>query len=211
MKFQIPQTLEKIASILNCDFIGNADFPVLGMNEIHVVRAGDIVFVDHPKYYERALNSAATVILINKEVDCPVGKSLLISDDPFRDFNILTTYFKPFVCSSVNIDPKAKIGDGTQLQPGIFIGPNVQIISSNHKINNGVMGPILFQEIEFKKVKINKGVDIGASSVILPGTIIGEYTQIGAMSLVNKSIGKCKIAVGNPCREINDIKFISNE
>mgnify|MGYP005675382383 FL=1 len=130
MKFQTPQTLEKISALLNCDFIGNADFPVLGMNEIHVVTAGDIVFVDHPKYYDKALNSAATVILINKEVDCPVGKSLLISDDPFRDFNILTRYFKPFVCSSVNIDPKAKIGEGTQLQPGIFIGPNVQIGSN---------------------------------------------------------------------------------
>jgi UDP-3-O-[3-hydroxymyristoyl] glucosamine N-acyltransferase len=48
------------------------------MNEIHVVEKGDIVFVDHPKY---ALNSAATVILINKKVDCP-GKALLISEDP---------------------------------------------------------------------------------------------------------------------------------
>lgn len=158
MKFQIPQTLEKIASILNCDFIGNADFPVLGMNEIHVVRAGDIVFVDHPKYYEKALNSAATVILINKEVDCPVGKSLLISDDPFRDFNILTRYFKPFVCSSVNIDPKAKIGDGTKLQPGIFIGPNVQI-GSNCFIH--------------ANVTIVSDTDIGDNVVIGSGTVIG--------------------------------------
>ena len=75
MKFQTPQTLEKIAAILNCDFIGNADFPVLGMNEIHVVTAGDIVFVDHPKYYEKALNSAATVVLINKKVDLSITSS----------------------------------------------------------------------------------------------------------------------------------------
>jgi UDP-3-O-[3-hydroxymyristoyl] glucosamine N-acyltransferase len=50
------------------------DFPIYGMNEIHVVEKGDIVFVDHPKYYTKALNSAATVILINKKVDCPEGK-----------------------------------------------------------------------------------------------------------------------------------------
>jgi UDP-3-O-[3-hydroxymyristoyl] glucosamine N-acyltransferase len=56
-----------------------------GMNEIHVVEKGDIVFVDHPKYYTKAF-SAATVILINKKVDCPEGK--LISEDPFSDFKI---------------------------------------------------------------------------------------------------------------------------
>jgi UDP-3-O-[3-hydroxymyristoyl] glucosamine N-acyltransferase len=72
------------------------DFPIYGMNEIHVVEKGDIVFVDHPKYYTKALNSAATVILINKKVDCPEGKALLISEDPFSDFNRLTNHFKPF-------------------------------------------------------------------------------------------------------------------
>ena len=46
------------------------------MNEIHVVEEGDIVFVDHPKYYQKALDSEATTVLINKEVDCPSGKSL---------------------------------------------------------------------------------------------------------------------------------------
>ena len=88
MKFSTPQNIEGIARILNCDYIGDAEFPVLGMNEIHVVASGDIVFVDHPKYYDKALASKATIILINKEVACPEGKSLLISDDPFRDFNI---------------------------------------------------------------------------------------------------------------------------
>ena len=51
MKFTSVQTLSKIANLLECNFIGNDDFPVLGMNEIHVVEKGDIVFVDHPKYY----------------------------------------------------------------------------------------------------------------------------------------------------------------
>ena len=96
MKFPKSYTLKQIAKIINCKYIGVDDFPVLGMNEIHVVEAGDIVFVDHPKYYDKALHSAATIVLINKEVDCPQGKVLLISDDPFRDFNKLTLHFKPF-------------------------------------------------------------------------------------------------------------------
>jgi UDP-3-O-[3-hydroxymyristoyl] glucosamine N-acyltransferase len=95
MKFDKIYILKEIAQIINAKFIGDQNFEVHGMNEIHVVEPGDIVFVDHPKYYDKALQSAATIVLINKEVECPQGKALLISDDPFRDFNKLTNHFNP--------------------------------------------------------------------------------------------------------------------
>ena len=109
MKFPKVYPLKEIAQIINCDFVGDADFPVHGMNEIHVVEPGDIVFVDHPKYYDKALQSAATIVLINKEVECPEGKALLISDDPFRDFNKLTKHFIPFQASNAAISGSVKI------------------------------------------------------------------------------------------------------
>src|SRR6476620_5018395 len=121
MKFPKTYPLKEIASLINASFKGDADFPVQGMNEIHVVEPGDIVFVDHPKYYDKALQSAATIVLINKKVDCPEGKALLISTDPFRDFNVLTRHFKPFVQSNVAISASAKIGKGTIVQPNTFI------------------------------------------------------------------------------------------
>ncbi|SFD08241.1 UDP-3-O-(3-hydroxymyristoyl)glucosamine N-acyltransferase [Algibacter pectinivorans] len=127
MKFPKPYTLKQIADLIDCNFVGNADFQVLGMNEIHVVEPGDIVFVDHPKYYGKALESAATIVLINKEVDCPEGKALLVSDDPFRDFNTLTNHFKPFQASNSAISASAKIGKNTVVQPNCFIGHNVTI------------------------------------------------------------------------------------
>ena len=96
MKFSRTYTLKEVSQIINSEFVGDSDFPVEGLNEIHVVEPGDVVFVDHPKYYDKALESAATVILINKKVDCPEGKALLVSDDPFRDFNNLATHFRPF-------------------------------------------------------------------------------------------------------------------
>lgn len=127
MKFPQPHTLQQIATIIDAKPVGFPDFPVLGMNEIHVVTPGDIVFVDHPKYYDKALESAATIVLINKEVDCPDGKALLISDDPFRDFNKLTNYFKAFAPSSKAISDSAIIGEGTIIQPNTFVGNHVTI------------------------------------------------------------------------------------
>src|SRR5690606_19407781 len=118
---------QEIAEIVNCTYVGADDFPEHGLNEIHVVEADGIVFVDHPKYYDKALQSAATIVLINKDVPCPEGKALLISDDPFRDFNKLTVYFRPFRFSGVSIAESAKIGHGTVIQPNTFIGNHVQI------------------------------------------------------------------------------------
>ncbi len=158
MKFIQPHTLKEIASLIDCEYVGDSSFEVLGMNEFHVVTAGDIVFVDHPKYYDKALSSKATVVLINKKVDCPEGKALLISDDPFRDFNILTTHFKPFQASSKAISESAKIGKGTIIQPNCFIGNNV-VIGQNSLIH--------------ANVSIFDDTIIGDNVVIQSGTVLG--------------------------------------
>ena len=127
MKFKTVQTLQKIATLIDAKFVGDQDFKISGINEIHVVETGDIVFVDHPKYYGKALESAATTILINKEVECPEGKSLLISDDPFRDFNKITKHYNPFISSKESISASAIIGEGSIIQPNVFIGNYVTI------------------------------------------------------------------------------------
>lgn len=127
MKFPKPYTLGEIAQIIKAEIVGDSRFPVLGMNEIHIVAEGDIVFVDHPKYYNKALQSKASVVLINKKIDCPEGKALLLSSDPFRDFNILTQHFTPFQAAHTAIAPTAQIGEGTHIQPNVFIGNHVRI------------------------------------------------------------------------------------
>ena len=198
MKFPQKHTLQQIATIISSTYVGEPDFPVFGMNEIHVVTEGDIVFVDHPKYYDKALNSAATIILINKEVDCPEGKALLISDDPFRDFNKLTQYFKPFEKASSKIADSAQIGKNTIIQPNVFIGNNVKIgdnclIHSNVSIyDNAVIG---------NNVVIHAGAVLGADAFyfknrptgydkLLSGgrVVIDHDVEIGALCTIDKGV-----------------------
>ena len=161
MKFPKPHTLKEVAELIGTTYVGSDDFPVLGMNEIHVVEPGDIVFVDHPKYYDKALQSAATIVLINKEVECPEGKALLISDDPFRDFNKLTNHFKPFQPSNAAIASDAKIGEGTVIQPNAFIGNNVTI-GKNCVIHSNVS--IYDDAVIGDNVTIHAGTVLGASA-----------------------------------------------
>ena len=56
MKFHRTYTLGEISQIIDSEHVGDVDFPILGMNEIHVVEPGDIVFVDHPKYSTKLYN-----------------------------------------------------------------------------------------------------------------------------------------------------------
>ena len=69
MKFPSPVAVKWIATFLDAELIGNKDASATGINEIHKVEEGDIVFVDHPKYYDACLNSAATFIIINKKTE----------------------------------------------------------------------------------------------------------------------------------------------
>ena len=169
MKFPKVYPLKDIAQIINCNFVGDADFPVHGMNEIHVVEPGDIVFVDHPKYYDKALHSEATIILINKEVVCPEGKALLISDDPFRDFNKLTKHFRPFQASNAAISDSAKIGEGTVIQPNCFIGHNVQI-GKNCLI--------------MATAHIAHDCHIGDNAIIVNGVALAGHVTVGNFAII---------------------------
>lgn len=133
-----PTSLKEIASLINSKFIGDENHVITGFNEIHRVENGDVVFVDHPKYYDKALTSAASTIIINKEVDCPKGKALIIHSEPFTAFNILTKHFSPKTYSSQSISNSAKIGLNTTIMPGAFIGNNV-IIGNNCIIHPNVV------------------------------------------------------------------------
>ncbi|MGP1993673.1 UDP-3-O-(3-hydroxymyristoyl)glucosamine N-acyltransferase [Zobellia laminariae] len=198
MKFPKPQSLKTIATLINCEYVGADDFQVLGMNEIHVVQNGDIVFVDHPKYYDKALASKATIVLINKKVDCPEGKALLISDDPFRDFNKLSVHFRPFERATSTVAISAEIGEDTIIQPNAFIGNNVQIgknclihanvcLYDNCVIGNNVIihsGSVLGGDAFYYKNRPE-----GFDKLISCGrVVIEDNVEIGALCTIDKGV-----------------------
>jgi UDP-3-O-[3-hydroxymyristoyl] glucosamine N-acyltransferase len=159
MKLFPPQTLSQIAAIIECEYDGRPDFEITGINEIHKVVSGDLVFVDHPKYYDKALNSAATVVLINKKVPCPEGKALIFSDDPCRDFNRLTRHFSPWEMPQTQKGNDVCVGSDSVIHPSVVMGSRVRI-GDRCVIYPGVV--------------IYNDVNIGNDCIIHANTVIGS-------------------------------------
>jgi UDP-3-O-[3-hydroxymyristoyl] glucosamine N-acyltransferase len=154
-----PATLRSVAALIGAPYTGDDNHLIKGFNEIHRVREGDCVFVDHPKYYDKALRSAASTIIINKEVECPPGKALILHENPFTAFNYLTSHFSPRSYSRQNISSSAVTGENTLIMPGCFIGNNVRIG------NNSVLHP---------NVVVYDNCEIGNNVVIHANTSIGS-------------------------------------
>lgn len=159
MQFPSPVSLQWIATFINAKLVGNTDAQATGINEIHKVENGDLVFVDHPKYYDKCLNSAASFIIINKETNVPDGKSLLIVENPFEAYCKIVNHFRPFEPATKMISDSAVIGEGSFIYPGVFIGHHVSIGKNT---------------IIYPNTSILDHCIIGDNVVIQSGTVIGS-------------------------------------
>lgn len=160
MKFPAPVSAQWIAGLIQAEVSGNNDASATGINEIHRVEAGDLVFVDHPKYYDTCLNSAASFIIINtNEVTIPPGKTILIVAEPFEAYLKIVNHFRPFTAASKNISDTAIVGEGTVIMPNVFIGAHVRIGK------NCVIHP---------NVSLLDYTVIGDNVIVQAGTVIGS-------------------------------------
>jgi len=159
MRFDKPVPLTDIAALINAELIGNTTAMATGINEIHKVEKGDLVFVDHPKYYDTCINSDASFIIINKKADFPPEKALLITDEPFEAYLTLVKHFRPFAPSYKTISDSSYAGEGTHILPGAYIGNHVRIGA------NCIIHP---------NVTIMDYCQIGDNVIIQAGTVIGS-------------------------------------
>lgn len=159
MRFKEPVSLKQIAALINAELLGNKDASATGINELHVVQEGDLAFVDHPKYYDKCVNSAASFIIINKEYPIPDQKALLVVDEPFEAYLKIVDHFKPFQPSMEMRANSASVGEGSVIMPNVYLGNNVSIGKDC---------------IVYPNVSILDDCEIGDNVVIQSGTVIGS-------------------------------------
>ena len=127
MQFENSVEATWLAQFIDAEIIGDVTLLVTGINELNRVQYGDIVFVDHPKYYDKCLQSVASCIIINKKIDCPANKFLLVVNNPFEAYTKLTKHFRPVVLPTKAISDDLIIDKSSIIYPNVTIGNNVII------------------------------------------------------------------------------------
>jgi UDP-3-O-[3-hydroxymyristoyl] glucosamine N-acyltransferase len=187
MRFEQPVPLTTIAQLIGAELAGNMNGLATGINELHKVEPGDLAFVDHPKYYDTCIQSAASFIIINKMTDIPDGKALLIVDEPFEAYLKIVNFYRPFNPSMKMISDTAGIGEGTVIMPGTYIGQHVQIG------RNCILHP---------NVTVLDHCIIGNDVIIQAGTVIGSdafyYNKKTNREIYYKKMTSCgRVLIGD--------------
>lgn len=123
------------------------------------------------------------VILANAKIgnNCNINCNVFIENDVI-------------IGNNVTIKSGVQIWDGVTIEDNVFIGPNVTF--TNDLIPRSKKYPQ-----EFNKTTIKKGASIGANSTILSGIEIGEFSFIGAGSVLTKSTENNSVWYGNPAQK----------
>lgn len=122
------------------------------------------------------------------------------------------------IMSGASIGKNCNIGENAFIETGVTLGNNVKV-KNNVALYTGVtceddvfLGPncvftnvsnprsFIERKHEFKKTVIHKGASIGANATIICGHEIGEYSFVGAGSVVTKTVNPYTMVVGNPAK-----------
>ncbi|MCL4125077.1 UNVERIFIED_CONTAM: hypothetical protein GTU68_016588 [Idotea baltica] len=115
--------------------------------------------------------------------NCSFGQNVVVSPDVVLGNN-------------VKVQNNVSIYTGVICEDDVFLGPSM--------VFTNVINPrsAIIRRDEYKKTLVKKGASIGANATIVCGNSIGEFSLIGAGSVVTKEIPAYALVVGNPSKQI---------
>lgn len=116
--------------------------------------------------------------------DAAIGSNCNICANCFVENDVI-------IGDNVTVKSGVQLWDGLRVEDDVFIGPNVTF--TNDLFPRSKQYPA-----SFEKTVLKKGCSVGANSTIIAGNTIGEYSMIGAGSVVTKDVPGYTLWYGNP-------------
>jgi acetyltransferase-like isoleucine patch superfamily enzyme len=134
-----------------------------------------------------------------------IGDNVIISKNVYIDHAVQ-------IGNNVKIQNNASVYQGTIVHDGVFIGPHVcfandlipRAINLDGNLKNA-------DDWHISPTIVKKGASIGASSVVLPGVVIGSFAMIGSGSVVTRNVSDHALVYGNPARLHGYVCFCGNK
>jgi len=112
---------------------------------------------------------------------CNLGQNVVISTDVILGRN-------------VKVQNNVSIYTGVICEDDVFLGPSM--------VFTNIINPrsAVIRRDQYARTFVRKGASIGANATIICGHEIGEFSFIGAGSVVTKNVNPYSLVVGNPAR-----------
>jgi len=115
-----------------------------------------------------------------------IGSDCNICDHTFVENEVV-------ICDRVTIKSGVYLWDGVKVESDVFIGPCVTFTNDRSPRSRK------YPE-KYLKTVLQQGCSVGANSTILPGIVIGEWSLVGAGSVVTKNVKNYSLVCGNPAK-----------
>ncbi|NIA67303.1 UDP-3-O-(3-hydroxymyristoyl)glucosamine N-acyltransferase [Pelagibius litoralis] len=175
-----PFKLVQLADIAEAELQPDADGEAVfsDVAPLDIAGPGQVSFLDNRSYADQFAVSKAGACIVDPEFAerAPPGMSLILTRRPYRGYAKIAQAFYPptsavpGVHPSAQIDPSAKVGEGSHLGPGVVVGPAAEIGRGCRIEANVVIGDA---------VEVGDGTVIGPNAS-LAFCIVGRACQIHA-------------------------------
>ena len=191
------EIIELVQEVNEYDIKGIVDSNIKGMYYNYPVIGDDDFIIKNKNKF------ADTKVIITLDDN-------LLKEHLYKKYKNAGYNFINLISKNSYVSPLSKIGEGTIIQIGVNIGPNVTL-GNCVKVNVGanIMHDGIIEDfstvapnaVTLGYVYLGKSVFLGSNATVLPRVKIGDKTVIGAGSIVTRDLKSGKTYFGNPARE----------
>ncbi|MCL2163763.1 MAG: N-acetyltransferase [Oscillospiraceae bacterium] len=120
-----------------------------------------------------------------------IGENCIISKNVYIDSGVT-------VGRNVKIQNNVNVYHGVTIEDDVFLGPSMTF-------TNDLYPRACNPDWKVITTLVKRGASIGANATIVCGVTIGEYSMVGAGSVVTKSVPPFALVVGNPAKWIGAV------
>ena len=144
--------LRKVAELVHARLVGNGDVEIGGVASIESASGGDLIFVEGEANLPRALESAASAVILGDFGAGESSKPLLVCAQPRLAFARAARFLAPASDHHSSVHPSAVIHPSARLAKDVTVE---------------------------ERVVIGEGAEIGSGSRIEAGSVIGANVRMG--------------------------------